>query len=479
MKGKNIGIGLIIIFVVFVISTTAIISFLLYKDTIHDGVTIENLDVSGLSAIEAQVKIKNHFDQVIKEGKIHFTYDDQAWDVYVKDIGFTYDYINSVNKAYDIGRKGNILERVQQIFSLYGNPYNIELESSFDHSKVDEIVQNMQKKIDKPPKNASIVRKNGQFVITKEEKSYNVNVTEVKSQLEEKLKEYKYQDEIYIELLVQTVLPKITAESLRSIDALLSEYVTKFNPSSINRSFNVRLAAKTMNGTVIMPGEIFSFNEVVGPRSVQRGYKSAHVIFKGELVDGLGGGVCQPSSTLYNATLLANLEIVERTKHTIPSSYVPKGRDATVSYGVLDFKFKNIFAHPIYLESYTHRNLMIVKLYGASQDRQNVQIQSKDFQVIKRPVEVKYNDQLFEGEEEIEEKGRDGYKVTTYRIVYENNRMIRKERISKDYYRPQKQIVIKGTKKRAPVVNIQEDIEGSIEGNIQENIEENIEGDIL
>lgn len=457
-KKSNVGTGLIIVLLSFIISTTAIGFFLLYRDTIYDGVTVENLDVGGLSTIEAQQKIKNHFDKILEDGHIGFVYGDKSWDVSSSDIGYSYDYTSAVNEAYSIGREGNYFERLQKIIFLFKNCKDISLVPIYDHKKLDSIIYKIQASLEKPPKNAIIVKKNNEFFIQDEEIGIRLNADKIKTMLGEGSEKYKIQNEIIIELPVETVSPKITSESLSTIHDLLGTYSTKFNAGNKNRTENIRLAAKTMNGTVLMPTETFSFNEVVGPRNKEHGYKLAHVIFKGELIDGLGGGVCQASSTLYNAVLFTNLEVVERYKHTIPSTYVPKGRDATVSYGVLDFKFKNSFAYPIYIESYVQNNMMKVNVYGCKTHNKIVKIESKQNEVIKRPLEVKYDSNILEGEEKIDQKGRDGYKVTTYRVIYENGKVLERQKISNDYYKPQKQIIIKGTKK-LPVVNTEEEVE--------------------
>jgi vancomycin resistance protein YoaR len=246
----------------------------------------------------------------------------------------------------------------------------------------------------------------------------------------------------------------------------LGEYTTQFTAGNKNRTQNIHLASKTINGTVLMPGEIFSFNEKVGPRTASRGYQNAPVIFKGELVDGLGGGICQVSSTIYNAILLSNLNIVERINHSIPSTYVPKGRDATVSYGVLDFKFQNILSQPIYVESFIRGNLLTVKVYGQKIGNKVVRIESREDQVVKRTVEVKFDPNMYQGEEKIEQEGRDGYRITTFKVVLENGVEIERKQITKDYYKPQNQIILKGTKKRPapPAQKAQDELAPKAEG---------------
>lgn len=143
----------------------------------------------------------------------------------------------------------------------------------------------------------------------------------------------------------------------------LGSFVTKYS-NNANRTTNLRLASNKINGTVIMPGDTFSYNKIVGERTIAAGYKNASVFENGRIVDGLGGGICQVSTTLYNAVLYANLQIVERTNHMFLAGYADGGRDATVAYGSLDFRFKNNRTYPIKIESRVENGYCTVKVYG-------------------------------------------------------------------------------------------------------------------
>ncbi len=150
---------------------------------------------------------------------------------------------------------------------------------------------------------------------------------------------------------------------------VLGEYSTKYDASVAGRSHNVALAASTINGTVLKPGEIFSFNGIVGSRNEKTGYKPASVIVNGEYESGIGGGVCQVSTTVFNAALLANMEIKERFPHVLAAAYVPRGMDAAVYYGLQDLKFKNTNDNPIVIEAFADKGVLTVKILGASVDK--------------------------------------------------------------------------------------------------------------
>jgi vancomycin resistance protein YoaR len=169
-----------------------------------------------------------------------------------------------------------------------------------------------------------------------------------------------------LELPFLTVYPKVDSELLGDIRSMrIGRYVTSFNPRNKKRSNNIHLAAKAINNHVVFPGETFSFNKVVGKRTVAKGYLRAPVIIKGEFSEDVGGGICQVSSTLYNAVDNAGIKIVERFSHTRKVPYIPPGRDATVSWYGPDFEFKNDYNQPVLIRARTLGHLLIIKIYSS------------------------------------------------------------------------------------------------------------------
>ena len=194
---------------------------------------------------------------------------------------------------------------------------------------------------------------------------------------------------------------------------LLSNFSTYYSASNVNRTTNLRLAANKINGTVLMPGETFSYNKVVGARTIAAGYKEAPIYVSGEVVDGLGGGICQITSTLYNAVILANLDIVERTNHQFVPSYVKASRDATVVYGALDFKFKNNRNYPIKINCSVSGGVASFQIFGLKQDN--------DYQV----------------EISSYETGRTATAIYSeaYKILKKDGKVISKHLLSRDTYK--------------------------------------------
>ncbi|MBA4603453.1 VanW family protein [Thermoactinomyces mirandus] len=168
-----------------------------------------------------------------------------------------------------------------------------------------------------------------------------------------------------VDLPVRWSKPELTTGELMQLkQKLLGSYTTYFNYRNVNRSHNIKLSAKAIDHKVLMPGEIFSFNEVVGIRTVKRGYLPARIIVKGEYSEGVGGGICQTSSTLFNSVDQAGMEIVERMSHSRRVAYVPKHRDATVSWGGPDFKFKNPLSSPVLIVAEVKKGRLSIYVYA-------------------------------------------------------------------------------------------------------------------
>lgn len=226
---------------------------------------------------------------------------------------------------------------------------------------------------------------------------------------------------------------------------LISSYSTKYDASNTNRSGNLKIAADKINGTVLMPGEEFSYNGVVGKRTIEEGYKNAKIYSNGQVVDGLAGGICQISSTLYNAVLLANLEITERRNHSFTTSYVPAGRDATVVYGTQDFKFKNTRTYPIKIEANVANGIAEFKIHGIKEEIEyEVKIIPVTTQTIPYQTEVIPDATLAPGQQIVKQAGHSGYKVTTYIEKRLAGRVISKDVLSNDTYRSMKKIIYVG-----------------------------------
>ncbi len=236
---------------------------------------------------------------------------------------------------------------------------------------------------------------------------FAISLDEAKNMLLEEKDEYV--------IPLQTLYPNVTTNMIgtEAFPDMLSTYSTRYSTSDRDRTTNLQLAASKINGTVLMPGETFSYNQVVGERTIAAGYKEAPIYVEGEVVDGLGGGICQITSTLYNAVLYANLEIVERSNHQFVPSYVKASRDATVVYGSIDFKFKNNRDYPIKLVCSVSGGIAKFDIYGLRTDNEyEVEISSY---VTGSTANSTYSE--------------------AYRILKQNGQVVSTELLSKDVYK--------------------------------------------
>ena len=227
---------------------------------------------------------------------------------------------------------------------------------------------------------------------------------------------------------------------------LLGTFSTRYDASKTDRSTNLNLAAKKINGFILAPGEEFSYNKIVGERTIEAGYKEAKIYSGGKIIDGLGGGICQVSSTLYNAVVFANLKVTQRFNHQFTTSYVPAGRDATVSYGSKDFSFINNRKYPIKIMINIDSGVAKVDIYGIKEE-QEFEIDFDTEIISNIPYETKYEKDasLDEGKEVVKQKGTNGIIVNTYKIKKQNGITVSKEILSKDTYNTLDRIILKSS----------------------------------
>lgn len=270
---------------------------------------------------------------------------------------------------------------------------------------------------------------------------FAISMEEAKKILEENKEEYI--------IPLKITHPEITTDKIGSegFPDLLAEFSTNYNPGAKDRTTNLRLASNKINNTVVLPGETFSYNKVVGKRTTEAGYKEAPSYAGGKVVNDIGGGICQITSTLYNAVVLANLDIVSRSNHQFVPSYVKAGRDATVVYGAIDFKFKNTRKYPIKIKSTVSGGVARVQIYGMKEETEyEVKIETKITGSI--PMKTVYEDDptLENGKEKVEQKGHNGTYSEAYKVVYLNGKVVSRTLLSKDKYNQMSTIIKRGTK---------------------------------
>jgi hypothetical protein len=244
---------------------------------------------------------------------------------------------------------------------------------------------------------------------------------------------------VTLPLAVRIVHPDVTLERLKSqgIERKITSFTTDFSTSGAGRAYNVSMTAKTLNGWELAPGEVFDYSKVITLTSKKYGYQEAPVILNGELVPGIGGGICQVSSTLYNAALLAGLDMVERRNHSLPVSYLPKGQDATFAEGVINFRFKNTTGKSIIIRTVVSGRKLTVKLFGTMPSNVSYTIKSNTIAIVEPSIKEVPTPIVQPGGRLLLSLGKSGYIVETYRTLLKNGIEISRERISRDTYKAQ------------------------------------------
>ncbi|MEF9991382.1 MAG: VanW family protein [Romboutsia sp.] len=436
-KNICIGIGIIIAALLLFLG---IMCIEINGDRIAKNTYINNVNIGGLSKSEAI----NMLDKDFRLEKIEFTYNSQSWNIEPSAVDFSYNTKETVENAYKINRSSTFIENLTKtIKSNFFKKNNLNIIIEYNKDKLSKEIEGIAKNIDIEVKDALISISGSEINVSDEVEGLKVNIDETLKNFDKEIKK----DITTINLAVAKVDAKVTKNQLKEVDTVLGSYSTKISGSVTGKHTNIKLATKKTSNVLLMPGDTFSYNEHTGLRSVANGFTNAPVIVQGVLQEGLGGGVCQVSSTLYNATLYAGLEYMQLKNHSIPSGYVDMGRDATVSDTGLDFVFKNNLQYPIYIKNYVSGNTVVCQVYGSSKDKQNISISTNIDGVTEAPVKKVNDPTIPNGEEKVLEKGRNAYTVSTYRIYKDKNGSVtRKEKVYTSYYPKKQEIVAVGTK---------------------------------
>ncbi|MCD2347559.1 VanW family protein [Clostridium guangxiense] len=381
-----------------------------YDSYIYPGVVIENEDVSGKTQEEVEKILNDKYQASLQNKKVSIKVESKNYTIAYSQIGAKYDINKAIKEAYNYGKDGSIMDR----YKLLKNPISKNIKLSFAYSSntkpIDDVINNIKNDINKDPKNASITKNGGSFIINPDQDGYKLKDQELKKNIISAING-QIGEEPVVHGNIETVKAGVTKEKLSGINTFISTFSTSYGSiSSPGRMTNIQLATKTINGKVVMPGETFSFNGILGRRTTEKGYQSAPVDIGKTTGMGIGGGICQVSTTLYNAALLAGIKPTVRTHHSIPSAYVSLGHDATVDYdGKLDYQFKNTFNFPIYIEGSSANGIETFNIYS------DASLKSKTYKVV---------DDVLEG----------GKRVKLYLQTYQNGTMISNELISNDSY---------------------------------------------
>ncbi len=434
-KGLKVFVISLAVVVALCAAAMLILSQIYTGDTIRKGVHIGQTDVSWMTAQDARQMLAEEHAKAGGDRRITLSYGDRVWTITPEDIGYHYDIDDAVQQAYYIGREGGLFRKVYNSLVLANSGHQITIGEGYDSDRLLSIFHKIKKEIDTKPKDAEIIYEAGKISIKKGSNYRDLDIDRNIELVENQLSKGIFGS---IELQVDERKPRLTYDELSAVNGVISSFSTQFNRNDTNRTDNIKLACSRINNRILLPGESFSMNGILGPRTRDNGYKEAPIIFKNELVPGTGGGVCQVSSTLYNTVLLAGLDVIERTHHSIPLTYISPGRDATINENSIDFRFVNDSGYPVVLKAYVSGSRLYISMLGKKRDDGLViKLKTQTIGVYKpKPDEIVLDYTLPYGQKVVERKAVRGVRVIVYREAYKNGSLEWREKLSEDYYKP-------------------------------------------
>ena len=511
-KTKKVIIIVFVILLILVALFFTIFAILNLRNTkIIRGVQIGEINVSDMSKEDAKALLDER-NAKNQEKQLVLKYGDLENKVTYSSLAVNYQIDEAINNAYNIGRDGNIFENNLDILKTWKDGEKVELKATVDTEKLNQVVQNINNTIQGAVVQPSYEVKDDKLIITSGKTGIKVDesklaeyiytavttetdaqeqtieipvitsepdpidIDKIHSEVYKEVKDAYYTKDpftIYPEqkgidfdvesakVLIQEpkeqyeIQLKITKPSktvkeigTEAFPDLLGVCKTNYAASNKNRTTNLILAAGKINGTVLLPGEEFSYNNVVGKRTVEAGYKNAATYSNGQVVDDIGGGICQISSTLYDAAVFANMDITVRRNHQFVTSYLPAGKDATVVWGSQDFKFKNSRKYPVRITATVSGGVATVQIWGVKEDVEyDISIETKQISTIKYTTQYIEDASLPAGTQKVSQAGANGRKVQAYKVMKLNGQVVSRTLLSTDTYRAMTRIVRVGTKK--------------------------------
>lgn len=405
--------------------------------TIKDGIYAEDISLAGMTELEAREAIENRVSELKGTLVTLVAAGGKEVTVTADQLGICWSNQEIVEEATLLGTEGNVIQRYKALKDLLfeNKVYDIQLE--FDVGAINDILVQQCVQYDQKPLDAGLERVDGQFVITDGKVGYETDVESSIDVIYDYLENQWDGRNCRIALNVVEERPRGTAEDLAQVQDLLGTYTTDYSTSNSNRSGNVANGCNKINGTLLYPGDEFSATDAVSPFTTANGYALAGAYLNGKVVNSIGGGICQVSTTLYNAVLRAELDVTERNAHSMIVTYVKASADAAIAESAgKDFKFRNNTDYPIYIEGYTKNKKITFNVYGKETrpaDREVI-YESEILEVIEPTIDLITADASKPLGYVSTESAHIGYKARLWKIVKENGKEVSREVVNNSKY---------------------------------------------
>lgn len=419
-----------------------------YESVIYPGMKIQGIDLSGKTKEEALKLIEEKYKKSVEQKKLIMTAGDKSYVVNYADMKLSFNLDDTVKSVFEEGKDKGVMEKFKMIRNAEEKDH--QLKFTYDNKIIENKIKTMESELNKNKVNAKITKAGDGFDITPEQTGMKLDSKSLQEEITKAIASSKETEaEVKVKAKLVEDKPTITKAELEKINSKISGFSTGYPNSTYERATNIEISTNTINGTLLMPGDSFSFNTIVGDTTPDKGYLEGVVIVGDKFEKDYGGGVCQVSTTLHNAVLRAGMLPDSRLNHNLAVGYVEKGLDAAIAYGWLDYVFTNNTKYPMYLEGYAGNASVGFNIYSNSAllTGKTYEFYSETYETIPFETKVEEDPTLEEGTEVVTQYGAQGYKAKAYRVTYDNGVEIARELMNNDTYQSAPQIVKRGTKK--------------------------------
>lgn len=414
----------------------------LKSNTLSNHITLFGQDLSGCTFAEAETTIGELLGER-SEAMVDLTYEDQIYPYTCAELGFPQDPAALCAYAEGLGRETDIISRFRSRITSLWRETRLETAIVIDEAALDSVLETVKDALPTTAQDAYFyIDGNGDVAIEPSKQGTFLDLQGSAALIRTALCD---PDIFQVDLIIaENADPDVTTADLEEmrVNGQLATFTTYYSEGAANRAHNIALAASFLDLTLIPAGSTFSFNDTVGQRSEERGFLDAVIIENGEYVDGLGGGVCQVSTTVYGAVLRTELMVTARRPHSLVSTYVDPGQDAMVAWGTSDLAFENTYATPVLIHATASGGVLTISIYGDLAVKKDITITSEIIRYIPYTTETIIDEELASGSSYTKSSGKRGLECNVYRTVSLNGTVIRTETVSHDTYMAQKKIIV-------------------------------------
>lgn len=453
-KAKRWPALLVLFILVLMIAAYIYVAYRMVKpqdDIICNGVFVESIDLSGMTREQAEDAIQEYIG-LKTERLLEVDVNGKKVTTSLKKIGYECEASDCIDQALRVGKSGNPFANYVEIKEAQNNHIVYDLTFKYSDEKIQSFVKKKCGKECTKAKNSKVKMQDGALTYTEAKDGITIDTESTMEKIKKALQEREEDAVINVSAEITVQEPAVTEELASRCKDKIGTFRTVFNAGNVSRSKNVANAARLINGKVLNPGETFSVHDAISPMTEDNGYYAAPSYNNGKVEDSIGGGVCQVSTTLYNAVLRAELEIVERSPHSMVVTYVEPSMDAAIAGDYKDFKFRNNTQVPIYIEGGTYSGNIYFNLYGEEtrSKKRKVTFESETIETMQPGADkITYDKTKPTSYTKVEQEAHVGYRAVLWKVVKENGKE-EKTQINSSTYQASPRYVTKGSMKATP-----------------------------